>query len=294
MKPQTLCSQQWVGHMKASITIAYQSSYLLNSYQYVKMSTGSNLSMIELVCLNVDCSFPFGPGCCGCGVVNSSIRANRGSSVEHVHGAYNRRSASTSEDRMEEISALRRSCTSNNLHQLIPRTKEIRLPKRPSLKSSISDPSDGVNQITIHSNEPFSSMTAPVSARFDLWLDELFAQTLNAQLKEETFVGGAEDQNPRNPCPICFQPQGDETNQHFLRCKYAHEERRRMEQSIWRGIERRKNKNNTCYPRGRWGRRIEAEIPSSLSWARAMLECATWKEMQCWTRHILSINWILI
>ena len=41
-----------------------------------------------------------------------------------------------------------------------------------------------------------------------------------------------------NPCPICFQPQGDERVQHYPRCKYAHEEKVR-EEEMWRRIGKR-------------------------------------------------------
>lgn len=75
------------------------------------------------------------------------------------------------------------------------------------------------------------SLSMPLVHDLEKWLEEIFSQTLTAQLENKIFIGGAEDLNPENPCPICFKPLGDERDQHFLRCKYAHEEFERQEES---------------------------------------------------------------
>lgn len=70
------------------------------------------------------------------------------------------------------------------------------------------------------------------------WLDELYNYTLESQVEDKVFVGGAEEHSPENPCPICSKPQGDPRFQHYLRCKYAHEEQARMESFIQHDTER--------------------------------------------------------
>ncbi|KAK0103396.1 hypothetical protein ONS95_005422 [Cadophora gregata] len=62
------------------------------------------------------------------------------------------------------------------------------------------------------------------------WLDTVFDHTLNGQLEDIHFTSGADFQ--RNPdvenCVLCTRPVGDPTFQHYLKCKYAHEEAERM------------------------------------------------------------------
>lgn len=79
-----------------------------------------------------------------------------------------------------------------------------------------------------------SSTSSPHISYLDTWLTALFSHTLSAQLQNTHFIGGAEDENTTlDFCPWCAGPPGDEGDEegelHMLRCRYACEERERLE-----------------------------------------------------------------
>jgi hypothetical protein len=94
-----------------------------------------------------------------------------------------------------------------------------------------------------HSTQPSTSGTTSsstsifsrISARSDLssflepWTSDLFDRTLDGQMEDTIFVGGAEDDPSEEICPFCRSPVGDPKYQHLLRCQYAHEEQGRFE-----------------------------------------------------------------
>lgn len=179
---------------------------------------------------------PFGPGCCG---VYSAPRLIIDTSVgQH----WNRRKKQISVDNVQQKINVANCATADaesnisNRKTFHPTTDSDLLP---TLEHTLHQLEEGVLRIigpSPTSNSPSSSESSaydrPLRPRLDNWLDEIFSQTLHAQVQEETFVGGAKDQNPRNPCPVCFQPLGDERGQHLLHCKYVHEELGRMEKSV--------------------------------------------------------------
>ncbi len=71
-----------------------------------------------------------------------------------------------------------------------------------------------------------------LSAILESWLSDLFDRTLNAQMEETTFVGGAEDEPFEELCSLCRSPVGDPIYQHVVRCQYAHDEQERMA-ALW-------------------------------------------------------------
>lgn len=71
-----------------------------------------------------------------------------------------------------------------------------------------------------------------LSAYLESWLADLFARTLDCQMEETTFVGGAEDAPFEVLSSLCRSPVGDPIYQHVVRCQYAHDEQERMA-ALW-------------------------------------------------------------
>ncbi|PVH84214.1 hypothetical protein DL98DRAFT_512611 [Cadophora sp. DSE1049] len=86
--------------------------------------------------------------------------------------------------------------------------------------------------------DSFGSRTASMSSvslvqkpeALSPWLDTVFDNTLRGQLENSHFAGGADvEQDPDvENCELCGRPLGDPTDQHYLKCKYAHEELERV------------------------------------------------------------------
>jgi len=78
------------------------------------------------------------------------------------------------------------------------------------------------------------------SSNLDLWTDEVLLKTLETHLNGKgVFVGGAEEGNPENTCPLCFMSLGDISFQHYLRCDYAHEEQEAIGRMFRRAAEKK-------------------------------------------------------
>ncbi|KAH7346405.1 hypothetical protein BKA65DRAFT_537080 [Rhexocercosporidium sp. MPI-PUGE-AT-0058] len=75
------------------------------------------------------------------------------------------------------------------------------------------------------------------SERLSPWLDTIFDNTLHGQVENVHFAGGADvEQDPNlDNCEFCGRPIGEATDQHYLKCKYAHEELERVSKwgSAW-------------------------------------------------------------
>ncbi|KAG4432362.1 hypothetical protein IFR05_012160 [Cadophora sp. M221] len=76
------------------------------------------------------------------------------------------------------------------------------------------------------SSSTASLADAPESQLLSPWLDAIFDNTLQGQMDEVHFTGGADvEKEPyEETCLICGKPLGEATDQHYLKCKYAHEE----------------------------------------------------------------------
>lgn len=75
------------------------------------------------------------------------------------------------------------------------------------------------------------------------WLEELVDNTLSGQVDSDIFDEGAAGRTSlRDPCPLCFQPLEIEPERslHLIKCKYAHEERGRLENWMLKEMERRR------------------------------------------------------
>lgn len=56
-----------------------------------------------------------------------------------------------------------------------------------------------------------------------------------AGAQEQTYVRGLKQQGPNDEiCQLCFTPIGQATDQHILRCQYAHEEQQKIDNFIQR------------------------------------------------------------
>ncbi|TAQ89332.1 hypothetical protein B7494_g2342 [Chlorociboria aeruginascens] len=112
--------------------------------------------------------------------------------------------------------------------------------------------SDDTTTLDTGSGEPLSP---PDLTNVDKWLSGIFSATLEDQMQDTIFVGGAEEatklpsrssmfstenssykQSPE--CPTCFGPIGDPRDQHIVKCEYAHIEQERMQYARRRWLER--------------------------------------------------------
>lgn len=105
------------------------------------------------------------------------------------------------------------------------------------------------------SDEEHSTGACSASSEYlENWLDDLFSSTLAQQLKDEIFIGGTENVQVEDPCPICFKSIGEPRDQHLLRCAYARDEAKQLEKTRSRGASRRErgskdDKDRGCTPK---------------------------------------------
>jgi hypothetical protein len=76
------------------------------------------------------------------------------------------------------------------------------------------------------------SVQSNLSTHLEPWISDLFDRTLEGQMEETIFVGGAEDDPSEVICPLCRNSVGDSKYQHLIHCQYAHDEQERME-ALW-------------------------------------------------------------
>jgi hypothetical protein len=89
-----------------------------------------------------------------------------------------------------------------------------------------------------HSNPDTHIESFKQNGRLEEWLEDIFVLDLAAKIQDRLFVGGAYEQDDMSasaPCPYCNKPVGDATDQHVLKCKYAHEEAERFDWMMRRG-----------------------------------------------------------
>jgi hypothetical protein len=93
-----------------------------------------------------------------------------------------------------------------------------------------------VSQRTSSSSTAVSSrlsIQSDLTAYLEPWTSDLFDRTLEGQMEDTIFVGGAGGDSDEIICPLCREPVSDPTYQHLLRCQFAHDEQERME-ALWR------------------------------------------------------------
>ncbi|KAG4416494.1 hypothetical protein IFR04_010350 [Cadophora malorum] len=93
------------------------------------------------------------------------------------------------------------------------------------------DSSSSSQTASISPVSPVDRVREPLSP----WLNTVFDHTLKGQLENCHFAGGADvEQDPDvDNCELCGRPLGDPTDQHSLKCKYAHEELERERIAQW-------------------------------------------------------------
>jgi hypothetical protein len=92
-----------------------------------------------------------------------------------------------------------------------------------------SSNSERTSSLTIVSSR--LSIRSDLSAHLELWVSDIFDRTLEGQMEDTIFIGGAEDD--RILCPLCQNPIGDPKYQHLLQCQFALDEQERM-RVMWR------------------------------------------------------------
>jgi hypothetical protein len=101
-----------------------------------------------------------------------------------------------------------------------------------NLTSSSIYPSSTITSQTSQPPQPILQTSS--SQSLEPWLSTLYHKTPAGRMTGITFEGGAEEQNrEEHDCPFCSMTIGDLTDQHLLRCRYAHEEREGEERMAW-------------------------------------------------------------
>jgi len=112
-------------------------------------------------------------------------------------------------------------------------------PNRPNFSGLI--PTSFTSEWITHQNassileETFPSTSQPSilpvdsnsDTRLESWISDIFDRTLNGQMEDTVFIGGAEDDPRQERCPLCGNPVGDPTDQHLIQCQFAHDEQKR-------------------------------------------------------------------
>lgn len=209
------------------------------------------------VCFDTDCSYPYGPACQRC-IFALDLREQERSKIScgdrrewvekidvqtHITEHEAQVSVGCTDEQEEELKLTSEEEKDDEEENLKLRGNG----EQPTSPEQVppSPPSNPEATLSSLSRTSFyslvSSLTPPahftISARLEHWLSELFSNTLEQHVENNNFIGGAEDSNPTaSNCPYCFKPLGDPRDQHLLRCRYAHEERSRLDRSIMRGI----------------------------------------------------------
>jgi len=102
-----------------------------------------------------------------------------------------------------------------------------------------SDSGDGMDAWEMEEQVLLFHIAMEPSGFVAKWLEDVFVLDLAAKLRDRLFTGGADEvddgvgdgevENRDPPCPFCNRSIGDETEQHVLKCKYAHEEQEALE-----------------------------------------------------------------
>jgi len=218
------------------------------------------------VCMDSHCTYPFGQACGECAIYHDAQKRIASYCISDVATYYEKEEEVSVKSRQRLSRTLRtpRSSSSTLRPTPIVDQSESTTPKKenkeraappleeyiggpdtpmypkhtlPRSKVMISSSTEGFHlspsqKHSASSRSPHSSTNTNVG----IWLDEIKTLRQESLRQNGVFVGGAEDHLPvENPCPVCSKPQGDPIYQHYLRCKYAHEEQQRMDWMLSRG-----------------------------------------------------------
>jgi len=182
-------------------TIKMQSCYIR------ALSTPSNTIPSNeddpIICLDIDCSWPFGPMCANC---QFTLLAREKVPEDQTYKQLQHWLEA-------EIAGLLGADIEENIRQEYQ--KELN-----SIKASPQEHSDSDDE------DQF-----PDSGRVGRWLSELFSNTLDGQLQNKYFIGGADFENPvATDCTHCYITLDDDQfrHLHLLNCEFAHKEAEEM------------------------------------------------------------------
>ncbi|PMD35317.1 hypothetical protein L207DRAFT_587627 [Hyaloscypha variabilis F] len=104
---------------------------------------------------------------------------------------------------------------------------------RPNPSSTLEGTSSSTEVASIHSDD------SDRDTRLESWVSDIFGRTLDGQMEDTVFIGGAEEDLFQVLCPLCRNPVGDPRDQHLIQCQFAHDEQERMEASLRKPRNRR-------------------------------------------------------
>ena len=205
------------------------------------------------ICYDDDCSYPFGPACSECIFAFDLAQARKSNnhSKERIKGWIDE----TTADMEQVIDPSQNHIAGNNNKEEVHPTNISHLANASKYRSgevfikedttdlytpnTTTYESPNAEERAANPSTPSSVQDKPPSNSLDDWLSELFSNTLERQLDDPSFIGGATDENKTlDFCPFCYKSLGDPRDQHLLRCQYAHEEQERMNSSIARAEKR--------------------------------------------------------
>ncbi|KAE8453461.1 hypothetical protein EG329_010322 [Mollisiaceae sp. DMI_Dod_QoI] len=227
--------------------------------------TSQNSLQEPMICSDEFCTYPFGPACESCSLA-LDMREQRRQHLDSEDGSNewiedlntenpnidaaeqfffdgtSNKSTIATKDKEEHyvINADYNLDADSDLEDSDNQSIKTVIPYRSNddLAEIPRSPLSTCSETTSFSHSSQFSIQTSLSTSLDSWLSTLFDHTLAGQASAVVFVGGADKQDPtEDDCPLCFKPIGDPRDQHLLRCKYAHEEKGRMDWLMRRGEE---------------------------------------------------------
>ncbi|KAF7854554.1 hypothetical protein EAF04_010363 [Stromatinia cepivora] len=203
---------------------------------YVPTSSDSE-SLIEepIICFNTDCNYPFGSACQGCTIEFEARAAAKERARKDAEDGVEKVASQKPVD-MKSQSGSRGEDISERVADIVEDLKAIFVFTQPKPQ----EPS----KLTWKNLQIYDSTPAPLRSstssgnnptdnqRLNSWLSKLVKRTLDGLLLNPPFTGGADAEDAKEvDCPYCSLSMGEGAwkELHKMKCKYAHEEAKKLE-----------------------------------------------------------------
>lgn len=216
------------------------------SEYYVPTSSSDWESLIEepIICFNTDCNYPFGSACKDCAIEFEARAIAKEKVKRDAENRVDRAAAQKLMDmkyqvgrRSEDVSQ-RVADIVDDLQAIFAFTQPK--PQEPGeltwrnlqIHGATPAPLKLMEQSMLSFGDPSSDNNHTDSKRLNSWLSKLLKRTLDGFLLNSPFTGGADAEDPKEVyCPYCSLSTGEGAwrELHIMKCKYAHDEAKKLE-----------------------------------------------------------------
>ncbi|CAD6449239.1 5d794d31-ce40-43e6-99f4-cbd1d8df603b-CDS [Sclerotinia trifoliorum] len=216
------------------------------SEHYVPTTSSDSESLIDepIICFVTDCNYPFGSACQNCAMEFEARAAAKAKARKDAKDGVNKAAAQKLMDmkyqagrRSEDISE-RVADIVEDLQAIFAFTQPK--PQEPAeltwgnlqIHDSTPAPLKLMEQSILSFGNPSSGNNPTHNQRLNSWLNKLVKRTLDGFLFNSLFSGGADAEDPKEVnCPYCSLSTGEGAwkELHLMKCKYAHEEAKKLE-----------------------------------------------------------------